>query len=298
MSSEEPSPAFEKFYAKMQRKSPATKKTYVDSLMQFRKAHFIDSWEFMLEGKIEELEARIKEYLPTKSHTVANKLYWALRTFYAANGVKLNWDDDLKDYIPLRKPIIVYRPRTKEEIEAMLKIAELREQVAVLLMSTGGLRIGALPTLLIEDCIWLEGPALYCLKAYPGTSDEYLFFITPQASKALKKYIGRRSKGPIFVSKHAEDWQAVEVALARAVMRLSQKAGVYYPKEVQTDHGFRHFFRTKLEASRIHDDFAERLMGHKKEKLKKVYSHPEPLELFEASEYHKAIGKLTFDVII
>ncbi len=265
--------------------------------MQFRKAHFIDSWEFLLEGKVEDLETRIKEYLPTKTHTTANKLFWALRTFYAANGVKLNWDDDLKDYIPLRQQVIAYRPRTKEEIETLLKVADLREQVAILLMSSGGLRLGALPTLTIDDCIWLDGPGLYCLKAYPKTDDEYLFFITPQASKLLKKYTGKSTKGPIFYSKIAGgEWAAHEKALAQAIRRLSQKTGVYLPREVQVDHGFRHFFRTKLEASKIHDDFAERLMGHKKEKLKKVYSHPEPLELFEASEYHKAIDKLTFNV--
>lgn len=288
--------AFARFKAKIQKKSPSTRETYIASIIQFRKAHFLETWEDLLEGAINELEERIRQYLPTKSHTTANKTFWALRHFYNANQVKLDWDDDLKDYIPTKKAVRTYRARTKQEIEAMLSNAKLREQAAILAMSTGGVRIAGLPTMLIENGIWIEKYALYCFLIYPGTDDEYQAFFSPQASLFLKKYIGRRTAGPVFVSKFSASYPADEGSLSQAVRRVAKSSGVYFPYEVQVDHGFRHYFRTALETSRIHDDFAERLMGHKKEKLKKVYSHPDPLELLEASEYFKAFDRLTFQL--
>lgn len=287
--------AFERFKAKIKKKSVKTQETYIASVIQFRKAHFLETWEDLLEGAINDLEERIRQYLPTRSHTTANKMFWALRHFYAANQIKLNWDDDLKDYIPAKKAVITYRARTKQEIEAMLKNAKLREQVAILSMATGGIRIAGLSTMVIENGTWIDEYNLYCFLIYPGTDDEYQAFFSPQASLLLKKYIGRRESGPVFLSKFGGGYPADEGSLSQAIRRVAKSAGVYFPYEVQVDHGFRYYFRTALETSRIHDDFAERLMGHKKEKLKKVYSHPPALELLEASEYQKAFDRLTFN---
>lgn len=285
---------FDRFQAKINRKSKVTQQTYIASVNQFMRECFVNDWETLLDGTVAEQEERIRQYLPQKSHTVANKVFWALRHFYSANQVRLNWDDDLKDYIPAKEAVMNYRARTKAEIEAMLSKAPLREQVAVLIMSTGGIRVGGLPTMLIENGVWIEKYNVYCFLIYPKTDDEYQALFTPQASALIKKYIGRRKSGPLFLSKFGGDYPAGEDTLSQAVRRVAKEAGAYFPYEVQLDHGFRHFFRTALETSRVHDDFAERLMGHKKEKLKKVYSHPDPLELMEASEYYKAFEKLTF----
>lgn len=280
---------------KIQKKSDSTKETYSDVLEQFKRTHFIDTWEAMLEGTTIELEERIRNYLPTKKHSMANKTYWALRKFYGANKIILDWDD-LLDYIPKKKKVYNYRARTKAEIESMLRIAKPREQLAVLCMSSGGVRIAGLPTLLIENGTWIDKYKLYCFLVYPGTDDEYQALFSPQTSTLMRKIIGKRVDGPVFLTKFGAGWAADEGTLEQAIRRLAKKAGVYFPYEVQVDHGFRHFFRTNLEISKIHDNFAERLMGHKKEKLKKTYSHPDPLELLEASEYYKAIPNLTFEM--
>ena len=292
----EESDAFIRFKNKIKKKSLKTQETYIAAIMQFRKAHFLDTWESMLEGTINDLEERIRHYLLEKSHTTANKAFWALRHFYSANQIKLNWDDDLKDYVPAKKAVRQYRAYSKQEIEAMVAHGKLRERAAILAMASGGLRIAGLPTMAIENATWVDKYKVYCFKIYPGTDDEYQAFFSPQASVFIKKLIGRRQSGPIFLSKFGDDYPANEGSLSQAIRRVAKNAGVYLPYQVQLDHGFRHYFRTALETSRIHDDFAERLMGHKKEKLKKVYSHPDPLELMEASEFYKAFEKLTFDI--
>lgn len=116
---------------------------------------------------------------------------------------------------------------------------------------------------------------------------------TPQASEVIKKYMGRRKSGSLFVSKYENTYPANVESLSEAIERLVHLAGLK-DSDVQPAHGFRKFCRTAFENNGIHDDFAERLLGHKKERLKKVYSHPQPMELYKASEYYKAIDALTF----
>lgn len=288
--------AFERFKAKIRKKSLKTQQTYIAAVRQFMQEHSITIWDDLLKGTIDEIEERIRQFLPKKSHTTANKTFWALRHFYTANKIRLNWDEDLNDYVPSKTPKINYRPRTKEEIEILLHHGKLREQVAILAMATGGVRVAGLSSMLIENGIWIDKYKLYCFLIYPRTDDEYQALFSPQASLFIKKYIGKRTTGSLFTSKFDSSYPVDEDGIAQSIRRLSKATNVYFPYEVQVDHGFRKFFRTVLETSKIHDDFAERLMGHKKEKLKKVYSHPDPLELLEASEYYKAFDKLDFKV--
>lgn len=285
---------YQNFLNTLVRKSPRTKETYEDALLQFRRATFTDD---LLELLDSEKEDKIIQYIGQKHYSTANKAVSALRLFYAANRVKLDWDHILL-FMPKTDTHIDYRPYTKDEITAFLKKAELREQIAALMMSTGGFRIGALPTIQIEKLVFVDKYKLYCVMAYTGTSEEYLSFVTPQCSELIKKYIGKRKSGPLFITKTAAEasFPADEYALTENIRRVAKAAGIYSPREIQLDHGFRKFLRTTLETCRIHDDFAERLLNHKKDKLKKVYSHPEPLELLEASEYYKAIETLTFDL--
>lgn len=247
----------------------------------------------MLEGKTEEIEDKIKDYLGKIKRSHAQILLGALRLFYAANRININWPHVLL-FVPTGQAKTL-RPYMKAEIESALSLADDREAAAILLMSTGGLRIGGLLGLKVEDLIWMSEQNLYCLKVYAGDSlAEYLTFITPQASYILKKYIKKRTSGQVFLAKNDSEYPADEDSLSCAIDGLLDKAGVKKPGEVQTTHGFRKFFRTIIEIAGIHDDFAERLLGHKKEKLKKVYSQPQPLELFNASQYNKAIDQLTF----
>jgi integrase len=287
--------AFTNFQKVLKKKSERTQENYLWVLEHYRRANFIDQYSFMLEGKAEEIEDKIKDYLGKIKRSHAQILLGALRLFYAANRININWDHVLL-FMPTGQAKTL-RPYLKAEIENALRIADDREAAAILLMSTGGLRIGGLLGLKVEDLLFLESENLYCLKVYAGdTLAEYLTFITPQASQTLRKYIKKRTSGPVFLAKNDSGYPADEDSLSCAIDGLLDRAGVKKPGEVQLNHGFRKFFRTTIEIAGIHDDFAERLLGHKKEKLKKVYSQPQPMELYTASQYSKAIDALTFSL--
>ena len=288
-------PAYQNFLKAMTRKSEKTKENYIWALERYRKANFVDQYSFMLEGQQAEKEDKIKAYLATISYSHAKMFIGAMRLFFAANRILIDWDHVLL-FLP-EGVAKVLRGYEKPEITSVLKIAKLREQCAILVMSTAGLRIGALPALKVENLTWMDEQRTYCLTVYAGDAEEeYQTFCTPQTAQLLKKYIGKRSKGPVFTAKYEAEYPADEDSLSCAIDLLLNKAGVKKPGLIQTTHGFRKFFRTTLEVSGIHDDFAERLMGHSKEKLKKVYSHPQPLELWNVSQYQKAIPALTFDI--
>lgn len=295
---EQQDPAFVNFQAVLKRKSAKTQQNYLWALDRYRKTNFIDQYSFLLEGKIEEIEDKIKAYLGTISHSHASMFLGALQMFYAANRININWKHVLL-FAPKDEGAKKLRPYNKDEIEKALAFADTREKVAILLMATSGLRIGALIWLKIEHLHWMNDQGIYCITAYAGDNkDEYMTYCTPQTAELLKKYIDRRKSGPIFVSKVEADYPADIDSLSCAIDELLDRIGVKKPGEVQITHGFRKFFRTVLEVSGVHDDFAERLLGHKKEKLKKVYSQPQPLELYEVSGYSKAIGGLTFNAMV
>ena len=76
--------------------------------------------------------------------------YYAIKHFYDSNEVDLGllkwkW---LKKFMGEATPIHEDRPYNKEEINKLLKFTDLKLKVAVLLLSSTGMRIGALSTML------------------------------------------------------------------------------------------------------------------------------------------------------
>lgn len=288
--------ALENFEKALERKSTKTQQNYRWALDHYRRANFVDQYSFMLEGSQTEKEDKIKAYLATVSYSHAKMIVGAMRLFFSANRIFIDWDHILL-FLPKTGGTKKMKGYEKEDIEKVLKVAKDREKVAILVMATSGARVGALPVLKIEDLTWMDEQKTYCIMIYAGDSEEeYQTFCSPQTAKLLKKYIGKRSKGPVFEAKYVDGYPTNDENLSSAIALDLEEAGIKQPGIIQETHGFRKFFRTQLEIAEIPDDFAERLLGHKKEKLKKVYSHPKPLELWQASKYERAIPNLTFNI--
>lgn len=295
------SKSYHNFQKALGQKSKETEKTYDACFWSFLDYRGLTNPDSLLEGTQQEKEDAIKSFIQEKSYQMANKALWALRLFYSANRVLLDWQHItlFMPKQPEKSDTESYRPYSKDEITQIFKAADERQLLACGVMASAGPRIGALPTVKLDDLVFIEQYKLYAIKFYSfSAKDAYWSFVTPQISKLIDDYKGKRKEGFLFVYKDNPRFQVTRDALVSDLYRLLKKAALRTPGEqsdTQLDHGFRKFFRTQLEISKILDDAAERLMGHNTKRLKRIYSMPSPLELLEATEYYRAIPNLTID---
>lgn len=87
------------------------------------------------------------------------------------------------------------RAYTKEEIKKLLSVADLRDRSIILIMVSGGLRVGALPDLQVKHYTVLDkdnnsSNGIGLLKVYPKSkNDSYTTLLTPEAMDAIHSYI-------------------------------------------------------------------------------------------------------------
>src|ERR1051326_5015828 len=83
------------------------------------------------------------------------------------------------------------RAYTKEEIKKLLSVADLRDRSIILIMVSGGLRVGALPDLQVKHYTVLDkdnnsSNGIGLLKVYPNSkNDSYTTLLTPEAMDAI-----------------------------------------------------------------------------------------------------------------
>lgn len=298
---------YENFMRALDNKSLDTKQTYIKEFNRF-KIYCQQEPHVLVQQQKVDLENRIRAFLDNLkqvglSYSTINKAYWAVRTFFVANRVGIDWAwvDTFK---PKReeKEQQVDRPYTQEEISNMMAATDdLRTILALLIMASGGPRKGALPGIRIDkDLLWLDQYDLYAICFYPLDKDHrYYSFISPQASQFLDEYKGNRKTGFLFINKRDSDLPITDDAIVKDVWQVAVKSGVRVLNtdksrhEVQLDHGLRKFFRTQLEINGINEGHAERLMGHGKP-LVKTYSMPSMHEWMQICRYDTAIQSLTF----
>jgi integrase len=90
------------------------------------------------------------------------------------------------------------RAPTLEEIRKILKVCGLRLRAAVLIMASGGVRIGSFDYFLLRDFEAVrEGEKVLAgkLTVYRGEREEYSTFISPEAVAALEEYLELRRRG-------------------------------------------------------------------------------------------------------
>lgn len=296
--------AYENFKQAIKNKAPDTVITYDDALKYYRDSQGFSDFDDLTADTPHDIQERIKNLINSLSYAKANKIISALRLFYAANQVMINWDHVvLFKPAPPEKDMDLDRPYTKAEITTMLEAADVREKCAILLMATGGVRIGGALELKIEHLHYVVDKQLYALNVYARSPTAfYTTFITPEASLVLKKYLGKRTSGPLFVNKRESDLAVNRMTLSAGIWKLAVKAGLRTPgdrlerQNVQLHHGFRKFFRTALNYSGIEHDQAERLVGHTR-LMVRLYDKPTPEELLKRTRYELAIPALTFNAL-
>lgn len=301
-------------------RSPVTKQVYSDALKQFMKYHRLTNYSSLLV----EPEDKIKDYVISiqgASDSRFKILFAALKNFYEMNDIELRWKK-LKRFCGEPKAKHEDRAYSHEEIHLMVSNANIKLKAAILLMSSSGIRIGALPNLTCGTLrtVCADGPnspdsCQTSVIVYANTKDKYITFITPECSAAIDSYLEFRKRcgekinpeSPLFrkdfdtedggdARTNVQLWTvpAIKGSIHRLMvmigLRIEDHVNHANRKEVKLSHGFRKFFETQLINSSVKESVVKKLMGHA-DNLTSLYYKPSREFLYE--EYEKAIDLLT-----
>lgn len=90
------------------------------------------------------------------------------------------------------------RPYTTEEIAQVIRVCggDPRTRVAILLLCSSGMRMGALHSMQIGDLseVVFQNLKLYKVQVYARTHDKYLTFCSPECAKAIQDYLDYRKR--------------------------------------------------------------------------------------------------------
>ncbi len=146
---------------------------------------FFENNPRLIEKKIIEFILYLREQ--GKSCSAIRNYLTPIKSFYKINDVVLN-DRKILKFLPEQLKVGNDREYTHEEISKMLEIADERMRAVILLLSSSGIRIGAIPTLTLGNL--QENKVI----VYQGTKEEYLTFITLEAKKAINSYLDMRAR--------------------------------------------------------------------------------------------------------
>ena len=146
----------------------------------------------VIEGQLIDYIIHMREELKIASATINTRIA-SIRKFYDTNDIELRWKK-IKSYVGRNrsKRNKKDRPYTHLEIQKMLEKADQRGRVAILLMASTGMRVGAIPLLKIRNLERLEKYSLYKVTVYENEDEEYITFCTPECAKEIESYFEYR----------------------------------------------------------------------------------------------------------
>ena len=220
--------------------------------------------------------------------------------YYKMNDVILN-TRKVNRFLPEKRSIKKDRAYYDSEISKMLEIADERMRVVILLLSSSGIRIGAIQSIRLRN---LKDNRL---TVYENDKEEYITFITPECKKAIDDYLDMRLRygeklveDSFLIREQFDIRDKFQVKKARPIKRhairwmfddIAKRCGVR-SYEVPIAHGFRKFFTTQLINSEVNPEIREMLLCHKIG-LTGCYYRPTEDKMY--SEYEKAMDNLTIN---
>jgi integrase len=305
-----------------QRLAKETKMNYVLRINKFL-AHIQKSPEEFLSATRKNpkaFEQKFIEYLKVRNAEVSSSTVWmdrdALKKLFELNRVQgIDWNY-IHEYLPKHKKFGEDRAPTLEEVKKMVDRADLRMKCLILFLCSSGARIGSIEWLRWKDVEEVEADQNKLAKVtiYAGETEQYMTFITPECYRHLMEYkAGRERLGEkvvqtsrVFVTipnRRQFDPSKVRPMPVKGMknalrdllneigMRTAQdKARKYRNYEFKQAHGFRKFFKTRMEMSGVKPIITELLMGHAIG-VSNSYMKPTETELIE--EYTKAIPNIS-----
>jgi integrase len=318
-------------------KSPKTKIAYAQSLRRYlnnRKLTEVDN--LLLEQNPRVIESQIIDYVMTlRSEGIAYAticfLVTPVLTFYQLNNVILN-RRKVSRYFGEYKKVVKDRAYTADEIYKALQTADLRMKVIILLMSSGGQRIGSLADLTLGNLTFIEPYGIFKVIVYEGTNSEYYTFTTRETAIAIFEYLSYRQRSGERINFNGETkkWEPENVPLLREQFDATDILHVRRPRVIGTNairrvlvdqlvrcglrtvehpiggqstkrvrksialgNGFRKYAISAFSRAKINHDIRQMLVDHKGGYLDESYLRLTQEEVLE--EYMKAEPYLTID---
>jgi integrase len=294
-------------------RSPATRKVYLFSLHSFMDYLGIarDQYDKLLDKDPKIIEMHICDYISflrgkNLSYAVISLYVAALNKFYSMNDIQLNWKK-IKSFIGERERVAEDRPYNHSEIQTLIHSASQRNRAIILLMSSAGLRAGAIPILRIRDLQFIDKYRIYKINVYAKSrKSSYFSFCTPECRKEIDLYLDYRRRwgerlrddSPLFRAdfntqkitnvksitvQTIEDF--MESLLMKTGLRKVRIEGKYRRSDVMMNHGFRKFFETNAFKAGMDHMYLRRLMGQKSG-LEDSYLKLSEEELLEGDSKH------------
>jgi len=295
-------------------KSEATKVAYKYHLEKFRVWSKIKNYDGLLQAPHKQIQELIEDYvMHLKKNISPNSvpIYFApIELFYVMNDIDVNFKK-IRKLFPDKVKKGNERGYTREEIRKILgNTKTARHRALVLLFSSSGCRLGAIPGIKLTHLSKIEDS--YSIMIYEGDKEEDFIFITPEATNAIDAYLDERKKdgeylnaeSPLFRTTYRlgiEKPKACSVdnlthIMARLVDVINRKrTGKTKRFDIAKNHGFRKFFATIIkDIDGISPTMTEKLINHIGiVQLDGAYFKPTKQKMFDA--YKKTIPELTID---
>jgi integrase len=277
-------------------RSEATRSRYVQALHYFMSYLHLqeDAYDKLIENdpKISQMNVcDFITYLRKRGAAFATvSLYVAaINKFYSMNDITLNWKK-ISSFMGEHEKVTDDRPYTHSEIQTLVQNCGVRNRSMILLMSSAGLRIGALSILRVKDLEPIDKYQIYKVNVYAKSrKSKYFSFCTPEARKEIDSYLDHRrrwgerilddSDSPLFRTDYnpqaADRTRAIKhisiTRLAHIVGDILKDTGLRkVPLEgkpqrshIMANHGFRKFFETNAFKAGMENMYIRRLMGQK-----------------------------------
>jgi integrase len=270
----------------------------------------------VIQSQLIEYVIYMKEELKLSRNTIYSRLS-AVEKFYETNDIELRWKK-IKSYIGHggKKRSKKDRPYTHVEIAKMIEEADQKGKIAILLMFSGGIRVGALASLKIGDLEKNEKYGIYKIRVYDSEEGEYTTFCSLECSNIIDSYLAYRQlhgerplkeDSPLIREDFLIDdeirasrprFLAVQT-MRKMIAHIGVKSGVIERRpvingrgeirSVKATHGLRKAFQTTAINAGMSPLYSEILMGHTSGGLAlESYLRPSENDLLEGND--KMIG--------
>ena len=314
-------------------RSDATKGNYTRTLDQFiswtqtleKKNHF-KSYSALSKTTKVKIQPLLESYISflsdEKYPNSVPKYLDGVKAFLSHHDIDYN-NKRLRKKYPKKKKPAGGEAYSIEQIQKLVENAgSKRNKSLILCIASSGIREGGASELKLKNIVNVEDCKL--LVVYENEEEEYVTFMTPEASRAFEEYIeerksyGEKITGESFAFIHEKIAHSnfknynkykpiTGVLIRQLLLPIIKNAKIDRKRVTGTNryriaevHGLRKFFATAVNRAKIkvghmeipavsHNDI-EKILGHKNG-LKGLYYDPQNLDLFK--EYKKAIPELT-----
>lgn len=283
----------------------------------------VQDYDDMLAIEPKRLEGLIRDYIiqlkeTGRSSATITSYLSSISHFYEMNDILLNWKK-LNKFKGKHRSVAEDKPYSRQQIKTLLEYATLRDKAIILLMSSAGLRRGALPMLKVQDLTIIPQYQLYKIRVYAREEEEYFTYCTPECSRVIDQYLDWRARqgetlkptAPLF----RQEFNSLQVqrpvvvtnsSITILIHRLLDKSAVRpqihnrrgHRTELMQCHGFRKYFETTAKLAGVDMLYLKRLMGHSTG-LEDSYFKPTDQQILEGSDkiggYIASISDLTIN---